>query len=437
MTDILLPAISPTMEKGTLARWLVSPGEPVHRGDPIAEIETDKASVEIQAEHEGVLAEIVIDAGTSDVPVGAVIARLSQPGSVQVTRPSKAGAEVAARPIPRTTASHARAMRSEGGDAPIARGETAPTETRSERAGTDDAHVLASPLARRLARQLGIDLLTVRGTGERGRITKHDLENADARLRAASSRSSVRPHEGGATELVYPPPRNVPCETLPLSAMRKTIARRLGESKRTVPHFYMTVDVAMDALSKLRAQCNARPGAIKLSVNDFVLRAVALSLVRVPAANVQYGGDVIHRFQRVDLSFAVAVPEGLFTPVIRAAETKGVATIAEETRALVDKARTGRLHPLDYEGGTFSISNLGMYGIKQFEAVINPPQAAILAVGVTERRVVVGDDDLPRVQSVMSATLSCDHRVIDGAVGAELLMEIKRSLEDPLGLLLG
>jgi pyruvate dehydrogenase E2 component (dihydrolipoamide acetyltransferase) len=423
MMDIVLPAVSPTMEKGTLARWRVAVGSAIQPGDVIAELETDKASVEISAESAGVLREIVVPAGSVDVPVGTVIARLEAGTGTGTLTGSKQARD--ALPL-------SPGERVPGGE--VSLGRQVPGGEVSLGHQVPGGEVLASPLARRLARQLGIDLGTVRGTGSHGRITKADLEAVDARLR---SRPAL-PHSAatGAAEVIHPPPHGVPLETLPLSAMRKTIARRLGESKRSVPHFYMSVDVDVDALLELRAQCNARPGAVRLSLNDFILRAVALSLVAVPEANVQYAGDAIHRFTRVDISVAVALDAGLVTPIVRDAAHKGVQTIAEEMRGLVEKAKAGRLHPSDYEGGTFSISNLGMYGIKQFEAVINPPQGAILAVGATERRVVpVGDEICVRNQ--LTATLSCDHRVIDGAVGARLLGEIKRGLEDPLGLLLG
>ncbi len=416
MTDILLPAVSPTMEKATLARWFVQPGAEIKRGDIIAEIETDKASVEIAAESAGVLSELVIAAGTADVLVGTVIARL--------------GGVVVAAPVAHSTDTEPTVRSAVQPSAQVA-----PAAAVQE---SDAAGALASPLARRLARQLGIDVRSVKGTGSRGRITKGDLERVDARLRTPATPAVAA---SANADIIYPAPYGVPHEVLALSAMRKTIARRLGESKRSVPHFYMTVDIEMDALLNLREQCNLRasthqPALTKLSVNDFVIRAVALALKAVPAANVQYAGSSLFRFQRVDISVAVAVPEGLYTPVIRDAANKGVQTVAEEMRALIDKAKAGKLHPNDYEGGTFSISNLGMYGIKQFEAVINPPQSAILAIGSTERRVVPGVADGVRIARMLSATLSCDHRVIDGSVGATLLTEIKQRMEDPLGLLL-
>jgi pyruvate dehydrogenase E2 component (dihydrolipoamide acetyltransferase) len=434
MTDILLPAVSPTMEKGTIARWLIEPGQEVAPGDVIAEIETDKASVEIQAEARGVLSEIVIQAGTSDVAVGTVIARLLPSGS-KVTRPSSPVRNADALPPPHPEKAATPASSANSNASELFSEETTHLRASLRPVADNEAQALASPMARRLARQLGIDLSSVRGTGTHGRITKQDLERLDPRLaKSATTAALARPVHA---DFIHPVPAGIPHETQPLSMMRKTIARRLGESKRTVPHFYMSVDVTMDGLLALREQCNARPGADKLSVNDFIVRAVAMALVKVPAANVQFGGDVVHRFQRVDISLAVAVPEGLYTPVIRDAASKPVAVIARETQELVAKARAGKLHPNDYEGGTFSISNLGMYGVKQFEAVINPPQAAILAVGAVEKRVVPDADDNVVVRRVLSATLSCDHRVIDGAVGAELLGEIKRRLEDPLGLLLG
>jgi len=422
MTDILLPAVSPTMEKATLARWFVEPGATIKLGDVIAEIETDKASVEIAAETAGVVSELVIAAGTPDVPVGTVIARLG--GVATKSAPQAQAATTAVQPEAHTPA----ALSSAAAPIHVTASASPSNGVRSDYEG------LASPLARRLARQLGIDVRTIQGSGSRGRITRADLERVDARLRATEPRTNAAATNA---DLVHPAPYGVPHEVVALTNMRKTIARRLGESKRSVPHFYMTVDIAMDALLKLRAQCNERPSAAKLSVNDFLIRALGLALKTVPAANVQYAGASMLRFQRVDVSVAVAVPEGLVTPIIRDAANKGVQEIATEMRALIEKAKAGKLHPNDYEGGTFSISNLGMYGIKQFEAVISPPQAGILAVGATERRVVPNDDGSVRVAHMLSATLSCDHRVIDGAVGASLLSEIKRRIEDPLGLLLG
>ena len=417
MTDVILPALSPTMESGTLSRWFVSVGSSVKRGEPIAEIETDKASIELTSEHDGVVAQLLVAAGTPDVKVGAVIAKLGGNGK---------GAQPAARAA---TPSPAREEPPAEPERVAARSDVVPAPARAA-----DLTVLASPMARRLARQLGIDLASVRGTGEHGRITRRDLEAVDPRL--AEPEPTPSHNTQVAAEPVYGPARGVPHEVVPLTAMRKTIARRLAESKRSAPHFYMTVDAEVGALLSLREQCNARAEGEKLSLNDFIIRATALALDRVKAANVQYGGQVAYRYERVDLSIAVAVPEGLYTPVLRDVTHKGVQAIAREMRALADKARAGKLLPEDYEGGTFSISNLGMYGIKQFEAVINPPQAGILAVGAVERRVVPGDGDSVRVASLLSLTLSCDHRVIDGAVGAELLREIKRRVEDPLGLLL-
>jgi pyruvate dehydrogenase E2 component (dihydrolipoamide acetyltransferase) len=419
MTDVVLPALSPTMESGTLARWFVSVGSAVKRGDALAEIETDKASIELTSEYDGVVDELLIAAGTADVRVGAVLARLGGHGN-----------HAAVSAPPEAVQDRAEAATSEpppDSEGPRTRSDVVMAPRASE------VPVLATPVARRLARQLGIQLGSVRGTGDHGRITKRDLESIDPRLSEAPAH--VQAVQEPAQE-VHPPARGVPHQTLPLSAMRKTIARRLTLSKRTAPHFYMTLDADVGALVALREQCNARSEAIKLSLNDFIIRAVGLALTRVKAANVQYGGQVAYRYERVDLSIAVAVPEGLYTPVIRDVAHKGVQAIAREMQALVTKAREGKLAPDDYEGGTFSISNLGMFGIKQFQAVINPPQAAILAVGAIERRVVPREDDSVRVASMLSLTLSCDHRVIDGAVGAELLAEIKRRLEDPLGLLL-
>jgi pyruvate dehydrogenase E2 component (dihydrolipoamide acetyltransferase) len=428
MTDVILPALSPTMESGTLSRWFVSVGSSIKRGEPLAEIETDKASIELTSEHDGVIDQLLVAAGTPDVKVGAVIARLGGNGKVV-----QASARVSAAVQTATQPGEPPAPEPE----PHAEPEPARVPTHSDvvraPARGADLTVLASPMARRLARQLGIELSSVRGTGEHGRITKRDLEAVDARL---SEPEPAPPRSERTAEPTYAPAREVPHEVVPLSAMRKTIARRLAESKRSAPHFYMTVDADVGALLALREQCNARGEGEKLSLNDFIVRATGLALARVKAANVQYGGHVAYRYERVDLSIAVAVAEGLHTPVIRDVPSKSVQAIARELKALADKARNGKLLPEEYEGGTFSISNLGMYGIKQFEAVINPPQAGILAVGAVERRVVPGDGESVRVASLLCLTLSCDHRVIDGAVAAELLREIKRRVEDPLGLVL-
>lgn len=416
-TDICMPAISPTMEKGTLARWLVDVGSRIKTGEVIAEIETDKASVELESEADGVLTEIVVGDGTADVPVGSVLARVSDaegasvaPGPARATPTQKPAAveEPAA-----TTAGEANSVAG-----PPSRRPSAPPSSRP-----------SSPIARRLARQLGIDLDSVTGSGPRGRVLKSDIEALDPRLHRRVTT------EAPAADVIHPPPHDVPRQTEPLSAMRKTIARRLGESKRSVPHFYMSADVPMDALLALRAQSNEGSTEPKLSVNDFVVRACALALRDVPEANVQFGGDVVHRFERVDISVAVAVDDGLYTPVIRDAANKSLRTISSELRSLAARAREGKLHPMDYEGGTFSISNLGMYGVKQFEAVINPPQAGILAVGaVAPRAEPVGD--AVEVRQMATLTLSCDHRIIDGAVGARLLQSLVARLSRPLEILL-
>ncbi len=427
--EIRMPALSPTMEKGTLAKWLIKEGDTIAAGDVIAEIETDKATMEVEAADDGKVGKLAVAAGTADVPVGTVIAVLLEEGEAGVASPSTSPS------LPRKRESSAEEKvdsRLRGNDeqkksAPIL--PSAPTSQPTVPAAHDDARIFASPLARRIAKQSGIDLNTLQGSGPGGRVVKRDLE---------SKAPLARPQVATATAAVAPAtvygPADAPHEEVKLSTMRKVIAERLSESKRTVPHFYMTVDVEMDRLLAARKDINEAEG-LKLSVNDFIIKALAIALKRAPEANVQFAGDKLYRYTRADVSVAVAIDGGLITPIIRGADAKGLIEISNEMRALAEKARAGKLMPEDYKGGTISLSNLGMYGIKEFEAVINPPQAAILAVGAAEQRAVIKNGQIVPA-TVMSATLSVDHRAIDGAIGAKLLTAFKALIENPARLAL-
>ena len=427
--DITMPALSPTMESGTLAKWHIKVGDTVKPGDVIAEIETDKATMEVESIDEGVVAEILVPEGAEDVKVNAVIARLSGEGETAAPAPKAAPAPAAAPaavPAPAKAVEAAPAVPAAPAPAPVA---------------ASGARNIASPLARRVAQLAGVDLSAVKGTGPHGRIVKADVEAAAGRAPAAAQAPAAAPAAAAPAATAAPAaaplaPTDVPHESVKLSNMRKTIARRLTESKQTVPHFYLTVDVRLDALLKLRGELNKslEASGVKLSVNDMLLKAQALALVAVPDANVSFGGDHLRKFGRVDISVAVAIPGGLITPVIRDAANKRLSVIATEMKDLAARAKEGKLQPPEYTGGTASISNLGMYGIKQFDAVINPPEGLILAVGAGEKRPYVVDDALA-IATVMSATGSFDHRAIDGAVGAEFMSAFKALVENPLGML--
>ena len=414
--NILMPALSPTMTEGNLAKWLKSEGDPVEAGEVIAEIETDKATMEVEAVDEGVLGRIVVPEGSEGVAVNAVIGVLlaegEDAGSIEEAPAPAEKPEPVAEPAleaPPAPEGVAERPRAEPG--------------REER-------VPASPLARRMASQAGLDLSAIQGSGPKGRIVKADIEAALAGGSAAPSPAHAR---------VQPPtPAIAPSaedRTARLSTMRRVIADRMTESKTTVPHFYLTVDCEVDELLKVRREINDRIEGAKVSVNDIVIRACALALREVPAANVSWAGEgTITQHGAVDISVAVAIPGGLVTPVVRNADAKGLVGIAAEMKELAGRAREGKLLPEEYQGGSFSISNLGMYGVKSFDAVINPPQACILAVGAAEPRPVVRDGEIVPA-TVMSCTLSVDHRVVDGEIGAELLGAIKRNIEYPPAML--
>ncbi|MEY4953109.1 MAG: hypothetical protein RL299_1533 [Pseudomonadota bacterium] len=409
---IKMPALSPTMEEGTLAKWLVKVGDKVSSGDIMAEIETDKATMEFEAVDEGVITAIEVAEGTEGVKVGTVIATLVGEDE-----------DATAAPAPKAEAKPVEAASS---PAPAPTPAPAPAPVM---AATTGERIIASPLAKRIADDRGVDLKAVQGSGPHGRIVKADVEAAKPGS-ATPVASTAAPAPAAPT-----PDFGIPYEAEKLGNVRKVIARRLTEAKQTIPHIYLTVDVRLDALLKLRGELNKALEAdgVKLSVNDLLIKALAKALIRVPKCNVSFAGDELRKYSRADISVAVAAPSGLITPIIFDAATKGVAQISTEMKALADKAKAGKLQPHEFQGGTASLSNLGMFGIKQFDAVINPPQAMIMAVGAGEQRPYVVDGALS-VASVMSATGSFDHRAIDGADGAQLMQAFKDLVENPLGL---
>jgi pyruvate dehydrogenase E2 component (dihydrolipoamide acetyltransferase) len=435
--DVTMPALSPTMEVGTLAKWHVKPGDMVKSGDIIAEIETDKATMEVEAVDEGTVIELLVAEGTENVAVGAVILRLAGEGEEAAPE-----AKAAPAPSPSPTPPPTPSREPEGRDAspapllplpPAGGGGDAPAAPSGDR-------IIASPLARRIAEMKGVDLASVTGSGPRGRIVRADVEAALARKAPATAPATPAPGPAPAEPLearatAAPATSDIPHRIEKLGNVRKVIARRLTEAKQSIPHIYLTLDVELDALLKLRGELNTalEPRGIKVSVNDLVIKALALALRQVPKCNVSFAGDTLLVYDRADISVAVAAPSGLITPIIVGADGKAVSQIASEMKALAEKARAGKLQPHEYQGGTASLSNLGMFGIRQFEAVINPPQAMILAVGAGEKRAIVKGDALA-IATQMTITGSFDHRAIDGADGAALMSAVKALIESPLGL---
>ena len=438
-TEILMPALSPTMEEGTLAKWLVKEGDTVRAGDLLAEIETDKATMEFEAVDEGVIGKLLVPAGAEGVKVNTAIALLL--GEGESAADLGAAAPVAAAPTtaPAPTAPAATAPAAPPATAPVAH------------AG---ARVFASPLARRIAADKGLDLGQIAGTGPHGRIVKADVLGATAQpgpaaaapapaiaTAVAPATASAAPQpamaQGASADAVMQIYKDRPHEEIKLDGMRKTIAARLTEAKQTIPHFYLRRDIKLDALMAFRAQLNAQLAqrGVKLSVNDFIIKAAALALQAVPAANAVWAGDRVLQLKPSDVAVAVAIEGGLFTPVLKDAETKTLSALSGEMKDLATRARSRKLAPHEYQGGSFAISNLGMFGIDNFDAVINPPHGAILAVGAGVKKPVVGTDGQITVATVMSVTLSVDHRVIDGALGAELLQHIVDNLENPMAML--
>ncbi len=415
--NVTMPALSPTMTEGTLAKWLKAEGDAVESGDVIAEIETDKATMEVEAVDDGILGKILVAEGTEGVPVNDVIAVLLEDGESADDIGDVSAAK--ASPAPK-----GEEKKVEKAEAPKA----APAS-----AANKGARVFASPLAKRIAEQKGLDLSSVQGSGPRGRIVKADVENAKAGSSAGQNASSAPmidlPADAKTNEY------GMAYVEKSINNIQKITAKRLLESKTTVPHFYLTVECALDNLMAARKQINdAAGGEYKLSVNDFIIKASAMALKAYPAANVSWQGESVHQYLTSDISVAVATPNGLITPIIKAAETKGLRQISDEMKELAAKARDGKLKPQEFQGGGFSISNLGMFGVKDFAAIINPPQSCILAVGAGEAapRVVNGEI---KIRTVMNVTLSTDHRTVDGAVGAEWLQYFKQYIENPVSML--
>jgi pyruvate dehydrogenase E2 component (dihydrolipoamide acetyltransferase) len=437
--EILMPALSPTMTEGNVTKWLKQEGDEVHSGDVLAEIETDKATMEFEAVDDGRLGKILVPEGTQGIKVNQPIAVLLGEGE----DPSA---------LDRLAAKPATAVPAASAADPLRAAEPRPMAQPSPaKGGNGKGRIFASPLARRMAQQAGLDLAAITGSGPQGRIVKADIEAALSAERPAAvpARPMARPVGQPQAIPPAPPPAapalskervlalagNPPYTERPLTAMRRVIARRLTESKQTVPHFYLTVDCEIDELLKFRAELNEKSDAYRISVNDFVIRAAALALRQVPAANASWSDEAILLWDTVDMAVAVALDDGLITPIVKNADRKGLATIANETKDLAARARAGKLKLEEFQGGTFSISNLGMFGVRDFAAVINPPHGGILAIGAGERRPVVKNGVLA-IATVMSCTLSCDHRAVDGAVGAQFLAAFKKLVEDPLTMLL-
>lgn len=433
--EIKMPALSPTMEEGKLAKWLVKEGDTVSSGDIMAEIETDKATMEFEAVDEGTIGKIMVPEGAEGVKVGTVIALLSGEDEDAVEAPP--AAEKA--PEPASKAEAPKAPAAEAKPAPAA----PPAAKRAEDSG--EARVIASPLARRIAAAKGLDLQGVTGSGPGGRIVKADVEGAPDAAPGQSAQSSTKPVARPAEQPAAAPAaetralidERIPHKVEKLSNMRKTIARRLSQSMQEAPHIYLTVDVRLDSLLALRAQLNEtlEKRGVKASVNDMLIKALGLALMDVPECNVSFAGSELVRYARADISVAVSIPGGLITPIVADANGKSISRIARDTKDLGQRAKEGKLKPEEYQGGTASISNMGMMGIKQFTAVINPPQATILAIGAGEKRPWVMPEGDLGVATVMSATGSFDHRAVDGADGARLMAAFREYVESPLGML--
>ena len=425
--EILMPALSPTMEEGTLAKWLVKEGDTVQSGDLLAEIETDKATMEFEAVDEGVIGKILIAEGTEGVKVNTAIAIIGEEGEDMSAAPE------AAAPVAATAPAEAEVATPAATPAPAAP------------AAKDGSRLFATPLARRIAADKGLDLATITGSGPHGRIIKADVENATAQPAAATASAPAASADAPAAAMATGPStaqvtamyEGRQFEEIKLDGMRKIIAARLTEAKQTVPHFYLRRDIQLDALLKFRSQLNKtlEVRGVKLSVNDFIIKACALALQEVPEANAVWAGDRVLQMTASDVAVAVAIEGGLFTPVLQDAEMKSLSALSVQMKDFASRARDRKLAPQEYQGGSFAISNLGMFGIDNFDAIINPPHSGILAVGAGAKKPIVGADGELAVATVMSVTLSVDHRVIDGAMAANLLNAIKANLENPMGML--
>ena len=421
--NVTMPALSPTMTEGTLAKWLKAEGDTVESGDVIAEIETDKATMEVEAVDEGILGKIIVPAGTENVPVNDVIAVLLEDGESADDIGDVSTASAA--PAPASQKQEGKGEASSSMAAAPSSGSVSQDVQKGDR-------VFASPLAKRLAKDAGIDLASVKGSGPRGRIVKADIEKAKISPQKASSASAVASYDDPDVKTnVF----GMAYKELPNNNIRKVVAKRLSESKQTVPHFYLTVECVLDNLLAARKELNDKAnGAFKLSVNDFIIKAAAMALKAYPAANVSWNDDAIHQYLKADISVAVSTPTGLITPIVKAAEDKGLKAISGEMKDLAGRAREGKLKPEEFQGGSFSISNLGMFGVKEFAAIVNPPQGAILAIGAGEQRAIPVNGQI-LIKTVMNCTLSVDHRCIDGAVGAEYLQIFKQYIENPVSML--
>ncbi len=424
--ELKMPALSPTMEEGTLAKWLVKEGDTVSSGDVLAEIETDKATMEFEAVDEGTVLKILVPEGSDGVKVGTAIAMIGEEGESVSAAPAAAPTAKEEQPREEKKPDPAPPAKG-GGETPKVEATPAPAAPKSG----DGDRLKASPLARRLAEAQGIDLASLTGSGPGGRIVRADL-GSKAGGAAATQHVSA---PSIAVQAAPVDPGDIPHEAVKLSNMRKTIARRLTESKQQIPHIYLTVDIRLDALLKLRGEINEglKSRGIKLSVNDMLIKALGVALIEVPECNVSFAGDQLLKYSRADIAVAVSIPGGLITPIVTGANDKSLSKISIEMGDLAGRAKEGKLQPNEYQGGTASLSNMGMFGIKQFEAVINPPQGMIMAIGAGEKRPYVIDDSL-QIATIMSATGSFDHRAIDGADGAKLMKVFKGLVENPLGM---
>ena len=416
--EILMPSVGPSATEGSIVRWLKQEGVPVKRGEPLVEIESEKALVEVEAQADGVLGKILVGDGTVGIKVHSVVGLIAVNGE-------DPAALVAIAPQPQPALGRDTSVASLSQAAPPVAASAAAASV-TQRGG----RVFASPSARRVAAELGIEVALVGGSGPKGRVLRADVEAA---ARAAVEMSIAAPNAATARNPA-PTAAEIDFEDIPHSSMRRAIAQRLSEAKRTVPHFYLSVDCGVDVLLTIRQQINQQIEGVKLSVNDFIVKAAALALRRVPGCNASWTEDAIRRYRNVDIAVAVATPGGLITPIVRNADRKSLASISTEIKALVSRANDGKLRPEEFQGGSFTVSNLGMFGVRDFSAIVNPPQACILAIGASEPRAVVRDGALA-VATQMTCTLSADHRIVDGALGAEFLAEFRRLIENPLAML--
>lgn len=431
--NITMPALSPTMESGTLAKWLVKEGDSIEAGDVIAEIETDKATMEVEAVDEGILAKILVSEGSENVPVNDIIAILAEDDEDpnELVLDEKISDALTAQKTSQEKPNQAREANLDPVSIPeqITKKDNSAISSQSNKAhGTQ--RVFASPLAKRLAKQNNMDISNLKGSGPNGRIVKDDIEKAMQSGIASSTSSSTNQFGAFSSAMPSSEPTHIPNNTI-----KKITAKRLLESKTTVPHFYLTIDCNLDLLLEARKEINEKAqGEYKISVNDFIIKANAMALMAYPAANVSWSEEALIQYHQSDISVAVATPNGLITPIVRNAQSKGLREISAEVKELAQKAKENKLKPEEFQGGSFTISNLGMYGIKEFSAIINPPQSCILAVGAGEKRPVAEGNEI-KIANIMTCTLSTDHRSVDGAVGAEYLQVFKRYIENPVMML--